>query len=151
MLYDLSNGLDVLKLRARIKKIEQAINERKRLVIELNDKTNRTLSQNNYLHLIVSYFAAEYGETVEYVKQTIFKREVNPHIFVRTKHDKLLNRDVVILRSTKEISKEEMTEAIERFLNWSVNIAGIALPEPQQKDALLECQKVVEREKKYIN
>lgn len=150
MIYDLSNELDVLKFRSRIKKIEKAITERKLLVIELTDKTNRTLSQNNYLHLIVSYFAAEYGDTVEYVKQTIFKREVNPHIFVRTKHDKLLNRDVVILRSTRDLSKEETTEAIERFLNWSATVAGIALPEPQHKDALLECQKIVEREKKFI-
>lgn len=151
MLYDLSNELDVIKLQTRINKIEQAIKERKRLVIELNDKTNRTLSQNNYLHLIVSYFAAEYGDTVEYVKQAIFKREVNPHIFVRTMHDKLLNRDVVILRSTRDLTKEETTEAIERFLNWSVNVAGIALPEPQQKEALFECQKIVERDRKYIN
>ncbi|MEC4049303.1 hypothetical protein OX284_007660, partial [Flavobacterium sp. SUN046] len=34
-------------------------------------KPKRSISQNNYLHLILSWYALEYGETLEYVKQEV--------------------------------------------------------------------------------
>jgi len=40
------------------------------------------------------------------------------------------------LRSSAEISKAEMTEAIERFRNWSSVVASIHLPAPNEHEFL---------------
>ena len=44
-------------------------------------KPKRSISQNNYLHLILSWYALGYGETLEYVKQDVFKKQINAIIF----------------------------------------------------------------------
>ena len=41
--------------------------------VELKEITNRSLKQNSYLHLILSYYAIEFGYTLEYTKRHIFK------------------------------------------------------------------------------
>lgn len=150
MIYDLRNALDVLRLQSRLRKIEKAISEGKPMVLELTERTSRTMPQNSYLHLILQYFAAEAGLTTEYVKRYMFKATVNPHIFVRTRHDEILHRDVKVLRSTRELSREEMSEAIDRFLDWSAREADILLPEASHTDALIECEKFIDNNKKQI-
>ncbi len=39
-------------------------------------REKRTLSQNNYLHLILGWFGLEIGYTLQEVKQDIFKRNI---------------------------------------------------------------------------
>ena len=64
MIYDLSKPLD----RERFATRASFLSDKQRMV-ELTDVSRRTSSQNNYLHTILTYFANELGESMEYVKE----------------------------------------------------------------------------------
>lgn len=131
MIYDLKNQLH----RDQFSRRSNALLEKGQDMVELKTKTSRSLRQNAYLHLILGWFAAETGNTRDYVKREYFKRLVNKEIFVTYVDDKWLGRTEVI-RSSAEITKEDMTTAIERFRNWSSQEAGIYLPSADEKSYL---------------
>lgn len=113
-------------------------------------KPIRSLSQNNYLHLIISWFALEYGETLEYTKQVIFKRQINPDIFKTEYINKKTGEIREDWKSSADINSKEMTIAIERFRNYSSKIAGFYLPEPGDLIRLNEIRIQLENHKEYL-
>ncbi len=117
-------------------------------VIELKKKQKRTLNQNSYLHLILSWFASETGYTLEYVKTEFFKRLCNPDIFNVNVHG-IFGR-VKDLRSTTELDTKEMTTAIDRFRNWSGSEAGIYLPAPNEDEYLQQIEIEISRKQEWI-
>ena len=120
------------------------------VVIEIKErKHQRSSSQNAYLHVLLSYFAAEFGFDLETVKYDLFKKTVNNEIFSRVRKNKQ-GRDVTYIRSTRDLDTGEMTTAIERFRHWSVQTAGLYLPAPNEEDALLEAEKQIELCKQYL-
>ena len=121
----------------------------KRKVVELTEKTGRSLKQNSYLFLILNIFAMEYGESVEFVKQRFFKELCNPDLFVRTKSDKLLG-EITYLRSSADLSKEEMVTAIDRFKIWASKEAGIFIPDAISDDERIELLRQIDRQKNYL-
>lgn len=131
MIYDLKNPLH----RDQFSRRSNSLLEKGRDVVELKTKTSRSLKQNAYLHLILGWFAAETGNTREYVKREYFKRLVNSEIFVTYVDDRWLGRNEVI-KSSAEVTKEEMITAIERFRNWSSQEAGIYLPSADEQNYL---------------
>lgn len=119
-------------------------------IINLSRKLpNRTLKQNNYLHLIISYFASEYGISEEEAKQDVFKKECNPDLFWREKTNKK-GKVIKYLRSTSSLDTGEMTLAINRFRNRSVSFYEIYLPSPEDNDYLIHCEQEVENNKEYL-
>lgn len=144
MIYDLSNHIQAERFLRRSAKL--LTNGR---VVELREVTSRTRAQNSYLHLILGYFALEYGETMEYVKEKYFKRHVNSDIFVEVKNDTFLGK-LKTLRSSADISKEEMSIAIERFKMWSVKEAGITLPDADNGEFLREIEIEIENKRQYL-
>lgn len=98
--------------------------------------------------MLLGYFASEFGSTIEQVKVDVFKRLVNSDIFVRQRTNK---RGVVVeyLRSTSDLDTGEMTEAIERFRNWSAAEQGLYLPEPNE-GLFLYAQQQIERNSEYL-
>ena len=145
MIYDLNNILD----RERFKRRCNALFE-KRVIVELTEKKQRTLSQNNYLHLILGYFAAETGNTVEYVKREYFKKHCNRDLFLIFKDDHLLGKQMYDLRSTRDLSKEEMSVAIDRFRNWSASEGGIALPDAEDREFLAAIEVELSKMQNYL-
>lgn len=131
MIYDLKNPLH----RDQFSRRSNSLLDKGRDVVELKTKTSRSLKQNAYLHLILGWFAAETGNTREYVKREYFKRLVNSEIFVTYVDDRWLGRNEVI-KSSAEVTKEEMITAIERFRNWSSQEAGIYLPSADEQNYL---------------
>jgi hypothetical protein len=131
MIYDLKNPLH----RDQFSRRSNSLLEKGCDVVELKTKTSRSLKQNAYLHLILGWFAAETGNTREYVKREYFKRLVNSEIFVTYVEDRWLGRNEVI-KSSAEVTKEEMITAIERFRNWSSQEAGIYLPSADEQNYL---------------
>lgn len=121
----------------------------KRKVVELTEKTGRSLKQNSYLFLILNIFAMEYGESVEFVKQRFFKEMCNPEIFVRAKSDKLLG-EITYLRSSADLSKDEMVTAIDRFKIWASKEAGIFIPDAISDDERIELLRQIDRQKNYL-
>lgn len=142
MLYDLSNPYDLEKFIEAVRKARE-----RKCRVELKQVRHRTLRQNNYLHLIVAYFAVRYGIGTDDAKQTYFKRLVNKDLFVR---DTVLPDGTTryVTRSTAELSTEEMTLAISRFRNWAA-AGGIYLPEPFEEQAIFAAQKEIEQARQY--
>jgi hypothetical protein len=121
----------------------------KRKVVELTEKTGRSLKQNSFLFLILNIFAMEYGESVEFVKQRFFKELCNPDLFVRAKSDKLLG-EITYLRSSADLTKEEMVTAIDRFKIWASKEAGIFIPDAISDEERIELLRQIDRQKNYL-
>lgn len=144
-LYNLSNPFDRKKFKEKANEMFDA-----KAYVELKRKTTqRSLAQNNYLHLLLGYFATEFGYTIDEVKLDIFKRLCNKDIFERTRRNKH-GFDVRYIRSSTELDKQEMTMAIERFRNYSSAQCGLYLPEPNEHDALFFAQQQIENFKEYV-
>lgn len=144
MIYNAKSEFDIHRARSRL---EYLIEKGKTFEI-IEKKPKRSLSQNNYLHLILSFFALEYGETLEYVKQEIFKKQVNREIF-KTEYINPKTGEVrEAWRSTSSLDTKEMTLAIDRFRNFSSKEAGIYLPAPEDMVYLNEIEREI---KKYNN
>lgn len=145
MWFNLKNVFELEKFREKVTELEN-----KCAMVELKERRGRSLNQNAYLHLLLSAFALQYGYTLDEVKTCYFKRIVNRDLFVRQKHDDLLGTDREYVISTAKLTKEELSEAIERFRNWSSNIAGIYIPSSEEYIALLHIQHDVSNNKRYL-
>lgn len=147
MLYDLKHSYQAKQAIARLKQLIV-----KGARIELIERTGkRTYKQNRYLHLLLTKFAMEYYDTVEYVKQEMFKRLVNPEIFCMEVTN--LKGKRTALRSTADLDTKELTIAIERFRDYSVKSElGLYLPEPHETEYLeaIEAEAQKYNNKRYL-
>ena len=144
MLYNLSTELDRQRFQA---KCTALLN--KGVVVELTEKTKRTRAQNSYLHLLLGVVAMETGNSLEYVKDEYFKALVNPSIFVREVEDTFLHKKARVLRSSADLSPEEMTTAIDRFKKWGAE-NGIYLPSPGDESLLKAIEAEMQRMRAYL-
>ena len=144
MLYDLKNPLD----RDRFKRRCNALFIKQGMV-ELAEKTQRSSQQNRYLHLLLWYLAMETVNALDYVKEIFYKRAANKELFVREKEDDILGK-VEYLRSSADLSKEEMTLSIDRFRDWSSQTAGIYLPTANEQEFLASIEYEMSRYKQWI-
>lgn len=145
MWYDLKNPYEEDRFNDRVEELRS-----KGAMVELTEKKARTLNQNSYLHTILSYLGMQTGNTLAEVKEYYYKRICNPDLFVRRKHDNILGRERGYLRSTTELTKEEMSLSIERFRNWASQTADIYIPSSEEYIALLHIQHDIERSKQYL-
>jgi DNA topoisomerase IB len=143
MTYDLTSTLDRERFATRVSYLLD-----KGAAVELTEKVQRSLSQNNYLHAIIGAVAMETGNTLADAKHHYFKCLVNPDIFVRTKVDSLGNK-VETVRSTSELSHEEMSLALDRLHRWASG-QGIYLPRPEDTDLLRQVEIELGRMKQYL-
>lgn len=127
--YDLNTEID----RERYRRRAEALFAKRALVELAEHKPRRSLSQNAYLHLLLGEFAMQTGNRMEYVKRVYFKRECNAELFVRSQVDPLTRKEVAVLRSSRDLSTGEMTTAIERFRNWAAEVAGLDLPDAEDR------------------
>lgn len=146
MKYNLKNPIDQQKFKDRVNSLFA-----KGEYVELRKiNMERSLPQNSYLHLLIGWFAVEYGETTEYVKDEIFKKKVNKEIFKTEFVNRKTGECRTGWRSTKALDTKEMTLAIDRFRDFSSKEAGIYLPQPNEKEYLKQVQIEMERAKNYI-
>jgi len=144
MIYDLSNPLHYESFKIKCNNLAK-----KRGIVELTDKRKRTIQQNSYLHLILSYFGCETGNTLEYVKKEYYKSLCNAELYSSKKIDPYKG-EIEVLKSSRELTKDEMTLSIERFKKWSVEVAGVYLPDAEQSDMITQMEIEIERNKKYL-
>ena len=121
MIYDLSNTFSKEKFDKAVERVSKRGG-----IVELTEKLSKTKPQNNYLHLILGKFGLETGYTLDEVKYRFFKKEVNPRLFLRHKVNPR-GKEIEYVCSINELTKEELSEAIDRFVNWSA-ANGILLP-----------------------
>jgi hypothetical protein len=143
MLYDLSNELSRRQFAARVKHLWQ-----KGGIVELTDKSRRSLTQNSYLHAILGALALETGNSLEVVKLEIYKKKVNPDLYLRTKSDPLLG-EIEVVRSGRDLTKEEMSLSIDRYKKFCAE-QGIFLPEPGDEELLRQIEWEMSRAAKYL-
>jgi len=141
MIYDPKNPLHQ---KQAIEKLNYFISKEKRFELKAkNDK--RSISQNSYLHLILSWFGVETGYTLEEVKQEIFKKHVNANLF----YDGDIKGIITVSRwrSTADLDTAEMTLAIDRFRDFSIKELGIYLPEPSDLAILQDIENELSKHK----
>lgn len=145
MRYDGSNALHAAQARA---KLEKLIRDGK--VFDLTEKKpQRSLNQNAYLHVLISYFACQTGNTAEWVKREYYKKLVNPSLFIREREDPFMGK-VKYLRSSADLTTEEMSLSIDRFRSWASESAGIYLPSPDEGRLISLMEMEIERNKEFI-
>jgi len=145
MTYDLSSSLAQQSARTRLEYLIK-----KGSVVEMTEKKKqRSLPQNAYLHLLLGYLASQLGERLEYVKLQYYKCVCNPDIYISEREDKLLGR-VKYIRSSAELSTDEMSLSIDRLRNWAADTAGIHLPDAMNQAEIAELQIEVENYKTYL-
>lgn len=145
MIFDLNNPYQRNDFKDYINKLysEKKVVEVKKI------NPRRTLAQNSYLHVILGYFASQYGCSMDEAKVDFFKRQCNKEIF----EEKIVNRagkEVVRLRSSSDLTTAEMTLAIERFRNWSAYEGGIYLPSANEEDMIIYARQEIEKNREFI-
>nr|DAJ81219.1 MAG TPA: NinB recombination protein [Caudoviricetes sp.] len=145
MIYNTSNPLDKANFLLRAKKLAES-----GVIVDLTEKKpRRSLPQNKYLHVILAYFGAQTGNTLEWVKQQYYKKLVNPDLFIREKEDKYLGR-IKILRSSADLDTSEFSLSIERFRNWAAQEAGIYIPSADEAILIQQMEIEIERNKEFL-
>jgi hypothetical protein len=141
MIYNPENKLHQ---KQAIEKLKYFFSKGKRFELKAkNDK--RSISQNNYLHLILTWFGVETGYTLEEVKQDIFKKHVNATLFYEGEFEGIVK--IERWRSTTNLDTAEMTLAIDRFRNFASKELGIYLPEPNDLGLLQEIENELSKHK----
>jgi len=143
MIYDLRTERGYKGFVARCKQMLL-----KREVVELTRKEIRTKGQNNYLHLLLGVVALETGNTLADVKEYYFKQICNSDLFHRQHFDKLGNC-IDSVRSSADLTKEEMSIAIDRFKRWGAE-NGIYMPNPGDESLLKDIAIEMARSQAYI-
>ena len=136
MIFNANNEFDIQRAKERL----GYLIEKKKIFEITEKKPKRTYSQNNYIHLLFAWFALEYGETPEYVKQEIFKKLVNPQIFLTEYVNYKTGEVREAWRSTADLNTKEMTTAIDNFRDYASKEAGIYLPTPDDLNSLNEIE-----------
>ena len=143
MVYDLSSDFQRKAFLARVDNLME-----KGTVVELTEKVFRSPNQNRYLHLLIGVDAIETGNTLEDAKKWYFKETCNSDLFHVQHRDKMGNY-IDHIRSTAELTKEEMSMAIDRFKRWGAE-NGIYMPNPEDIHLLKEIEIEMGRMKSYL-
>ena len=143
MVYDLSSDFQRKSFLARMDNLME-----KGAVVELTEKAFRSSNQNRYLHLLIGVVAIETGNTLEDAKKWYFKETCNPDLFHVQHRDKMGNC-IDHIRSTAELTKEEMSTAIDRFKRWGAE-NGIYMPNPDDASLLKAIEIEMGRMKSYL-
>ena len=143
MQYDLTSDFQRKAFLSRVDSLME-----RGAVVELTEKTFRSKNQNSYLHLLLGVVAMETGNTLEDVKREYFKDLVNPDIFRYYRTDNRGNT-IRVYRSSADVSKEEMSIAIDRFKRWGAE-NGIYMPDPGDESLLRQIEIDMGRNKAYL-
>lgn len=143
MQYDLTSDFQRKAFLSRVDNLLE-----KGSLVELTEKAVRTKGQNNYLHLLLGVVAMETGNTLADVKEYYFKEICNSDLFHRQHFDKLGNC-IDSVRSSADLTKEEMSIAIDRFKRWGAE-NGIYMPNPGDESLLREIAIEMGRNKAYL-
>lgn len=143
MLYNLQDELSRHKFAAKVRHLWDT-----GTIVELTDKKRRSLQQNRFLHICIGAVALETGNSLEVIKQEIYKRRVNPDLFVIERDDPVLGR-MTVLRSSRDLNKEEMSLSIDRFRRFAEE-NGIYIPSPGDEELLAQLEYEIDRARKYM-
>ena len=90
----------------------------------------------------------EVGVTLDYAKREYFKRLVNKDLFIRKQQDRF-SGEIEVIRSSADLTNEEMSMAIERFKVWASQ-NGFYLPSPEDAERLRDIEIEMGRMRQYL-
>lgn len=143
MIYDANDPRQYLALLEMVNKAKSSGKKIEAHVL----KEKRSNQQNKYYHFVLSYYASQIGYTRTDAERE-FKEDVNPEIFVR--EIDVNGKTHKVIRSSSDITKEEMTSAINNFISYAQIYAGINIPYENEKQAIFECSGEIEKVKSYV-
>lgn len=120
---------------------------------ELTNVKKRSLSQNNYLHLGLSYLALELGYTLEYTKLRLFKLTWCKETFLVEKTSNKTGEIFTDIRSTASLNKEEMSHVIGILIEKAMLVCGVRLPDPSDllyQEEMIQIAQEVYNNQKYL-
>lgn len=126
---------------------------KKGALIEIKEISLKSLSQNNYFHLIVQYFAGEFGLTVYNVKEEFIKRDICKDIFVEERFSEKTGEAFIHVKSFADLDKEDTSLVISKFYNYSLNELNFRLPYPDDllyEDEMKQLINELEKYKNYV-
>lgn len=103
------------------------------------DKQPEQVSTPRYWH---------YGCSRDYAKVRFFKKECNKETFLVVKESKQGDK-YYDLRSSKDLTTEEMTLCIQRFRDFCA-FQGCYIPSPDEHEYLLYIEREQEKNKEYL-
>lgn len=142
MVYNMLNPVELEKFKERVStmiskanKLHDDWHNEKFFVVELKERQpSRTVQQNAYLWVTITYVALEEGYPKDYVEQ-VFK-EVNKDVFLRERENKM-GKKYQYWRHIPDLDKEEMSECIDRWLHHCAMERGLYIPSPQDHAYML--------------
>lgn len=122
---------------------------------ELTSKASKSANQNSYLHIVIRYIAVHESRTEEYVKQKYVKEVICRDIFlIRSRYDRVLNKFEDNFKSTRKLTKEEASLAIDRIINWANITLDLHIPSVDEynenKDLKKQILKDIDNAKYFI-
>lgn len=147
MKYDLSNPLQKQQLRTRF----EMLFKKEQGFVELTEcKPQTTTQQNKYVRVICAYFGCMTGYEADYVYTVFFKSTVNYDLFAIPFYDKILKKDTIMWRSMKDLTVDEASTAIDRFIDFATKEAGVYIPSPTDYYQIQQMEIEIERNKRQI-
>ena len=143
MQYNLNSELDRQRFKVKVKQLWA-----KGGIVEIREKKKRTKKQNKYFYLVCALLASEVGESVEYIKQEVFKRICNPDLFLVTKENPILGT-IEVLRSSRDLTTSEMSVAIDRYRKWCAE-QGVYIPEANEEENLASLEAELSKYERYL-
>lgn len=145
MVYNLKDPMDVERFNKYVERLLKGGE-----VVDLKKKeVGRTLKQNSYVHLIIGYFASQYGCGFDEAKIDFYKRAANRDLFER-KEVNAKGVEVTYLRSSADLTEEEMSLSIDRFRYWSASVASIYLPTKEDSEMQDYAMREIDNVKEFI-
>lgn len=144
MVYNLSNPVEMQQFKTRAAFLAKKAENKDNCIVELKERQpQRTIQQNKYAWVTITYVALEEGYTIDIVES--FFKDVNKDIFQRSRQNKK-GETFCYMRHMNELDKEEMSVCIDRWLIHCSRDRGIYIPSPEDH-YYLQWQTQVEREK----
>lgn len=124
----IQNTLRLLRKSAKVDQIEKF--------------PGRTVKQNAYFHVLVTYIAVETGESIERTKRMLKRQRLDVFGFVED--------GFTHLRSSADLSTKEMSDMCEWIRDWASIELGSYLPTPDEyKQNWFEIERELERKKAH--
>ena len=143
MLYNLKDELSRQRFKAKVMRLWKNGH-----IVELTDKRRRTRAQNSYLHICLGALALETGNSLEDIKREVFKKAVNPDLFIIKKDDPIIGQ-IEVLRSSRDLDKEQMSLAIDRFRKFCEE-HGVYIPSPSDDELIAQMEWEISKAESFL-
>lgn len=106
-----------------------------RYYVKIEDKTKRTLNQNDYLHTIFPLIQKGlYDNGYRGIKTPLQAKEVCKELFLSyEERNEITGAKIKMVRRTRDLTKAEMCVFIDEIIEWASEYLGVVVPPPNSQ------------------